>query len=495
MRFGTKFAAVSLHLTLACSWFAGSLSARRAAASDPAMIPTETISVTTKSPAAGKLFEEAMASYEKLQLPGTQEKLKAALDADPNFALAYAFQAYFATDPVLAAASRQHAKALEPRVTRGEQLMIRWITSQQEGDFLRAISTMNDMLAAYPRDKRMRMYVGEWLFSQDRYEQSAHVLDEALKIDPNYAAAWNDLGYAYIYEGKVDEAVAALKKYVTLLPGEPNPHDSLAEISRLAGHYDEALSEYREALKIQPTFVTSQAGLADTYALMGQQQRAREEYAKAIAGADSREEALGFRFQSAMTYVRGKDFQNADKAFAQLAEDADKAGLADLESQCYRAMAMYAKDHNGMLEDINRANAALRHNHQTAQALLDAELAQNLRVRAFRAAESGSKDGAEVTVKLLAALAEASRSEIVQRCYHAALGASFMADGKFAEAIPELQEDPGNAISLKWLTVAYEKSGNATEAKTTRDRMRLIHKITIDDAIATLDMQQAATGS
>lgn len=488
MRFGTKIAAVSLNLTLACSWFAGPLPARRADASDPAMIPTETISVTTKSPAAGKLFEEAMASYEKLQLPGTQEKLKAALDADPNFALAYAFQAYFATDPALAAASRQHAKALELRVTHGEQLMIQWITSQQEGDFLRAISTMNDMLAAYPHDKRMRMYVGEWLFTQERFEQSARVLDEALKIDPNYAAAWNDLGYAYIYEGKIDEAVAALKKYVALLPEEPNPRDSLAEITRLAGHYDEALSEYREALKVQPTFVTSQAGLADTYALMGQEQSARDEFAKAIAGADSREEALEFRFQSAMTYIREKDFQNADKAFTQLAGDADKAGLADMESQCYRAMAMYAKDINHMLEDINRADAALRHNHQTGQTLLDAELAQNLRVRAFRSAEAGDKDGTGVTVKLLGALAETSRSEIVQRCYHAAIGASFMADGKFAEAIPELQEDPANAVSLKWLATAYEKAGNPQEAKATRDRMTLIHKITIEDAIAKLDM-------
>jgi Flp pilus assembly protein TadD len=486
MRFWTKLAAVSFNLTLAYSCSASPSPARLAVVSDPPMMATETIPVTTKSPAAAKLFEEAMASYEKLQLVGTQEKLKAAIGADPNFALAYAFQAYFATDPAVAAASRRRAKSLEPGVTHGEQLLIRWITSQQEGDFISAISAMNDMLAAYPRDKRMRMYVGEWLSNQDRYEQSARVLDEALKIDPNYAAAWNDLGYAYIYEGKVDEAVAALKKSATLLPGEPNPHDSLAEINRLAGHYDEALSEYREALKIQPTFVTSQAGIADTYSLMGQEQRARDEFAKAIAGADSREDALGFRFQSAMTYIREKDFQNADKAFTQLAEDADKAGLADLESQCYRAMAMYAKDLNGMLEDINRANAALRHNHQTAQTLLDAELAQNLRVRAFREAEAGNKDGAEATVKLLAALAEASRSEIVQRCYHAATGASFMADGKFTEAVPELQEDPADAISLKWLAVAYEKSGNAAEAKTTRDRMMLIHKITIEDAIATL---------
>src|SRR5437667_1887626 len=63
--------------------------------------------------------------------------------------------------------------------------------------------------------------------------------------------------------------------YVELLPNEPNPQDSYAEILRMAGRYDDALEHYRPALHIDPNFHSSQIGIADTDTLMGQQKRAQ----------------------------------------------------------------------------------------------------------------------------------------------------------------------------------------------------------------------------
>ena len=447
---------------------------------------TQSIPVTTTLPAAGKLFEEAMEDYEKLYLDETQAKLAAAIRADPNFALAYAFQAYFALDPALGASSRERAKALEQNVTHGEQLEIEWIVCQQDSDFVCAISSMNDMLAAYPSDKRARMFAGEWLYNQQQYEQSERVLEAALKIDPNYAAAWNDLGYAYIAQAKVDDAVAALKKYVALMPGEPNPHDSLAEISRMAGRYQDALTEYRESLSIQPKFVVSQVGLGDTYSLIGDQKQARAEFAKALAMTDSPEQRLSYRFQNALTYVREKDFQSADKEFTQLAGDAHEAGMADLESQAYRAMAIYTPDVNRAVQFVDQANLSLRHGHKTAQSLVDDELAQNLRVRVFRLAAAGRSDEAESAVKLLAVVADENRNEIVQHSYHAALGAVDIANGKYTDALGELQEDSDDAISMTWLSSACNKAGNAADARAAADRAMSLHRPTIEDAVARL---------
>jgi tetratricopeptide (TPR) repeat protein len=95
----------------------------------------------------------------------------------------------------------------------------------------------------------------------------------------------NRSAYGYARTQQYDKAFAAMKRYTELLPNEPNPEDSFAELSRSAGRLEDALVHYRAALKIDPAFIDSRVGLADTYAVMGDEPRARAEYATAIRKA------------------------------------------------------------------------------------------------------------------------------------------------------------------------------------------------------------------
>jgi tetratricopeptide (TPR) repeat protein len=100
-------------------------------------------------------------------------------------------------------------------------------------------------------------------------------LEEAVAIDGDFAPPLNDLGYAYAYQGHYQQAFRVMQHYVELLPNEPNPQDSYAEILRMAGRYEDVLGHYRAALRIDANFHRSQLGVADTYSLMGQQKKAR----------------------------------------------------------------------------------------------------------------------------------------------------------------------------------------------------------------------------
>ena len=55
--------------------------------------------VTTSSPKARELFERALTDYENLYLERANIGWRAAIQADPNFALAYVFVAYNSSDP------------------------------------------------------------------------------------------------------------------------------------------------------------------------------------------------------------------------------------------------------------------------------------------------------------------------------------------------------------------------------------------------------------
>ena len=107
-----------------------------------------------------------MDDYEKLYLERCNDDWRAAVKEDPTLALAWAWIAFNSRDTAEVTAAREKAKALAPKITPGEQLMVQWIVKVQEGDYLAGIAAMNDMLAMYPKDRRLLYLSGNWLMGK-----------------------------------------------------------------------------------------------------------------------------------------------------------------------------------------------------------------------------------------------------------------------------------------------------------------------------------------
>src|SRR5258708_26427830 len=78
-----------------------------------------------------------------------------AIKKDPQFALAYAALSLASLGGIPDSAALGRAKALLPRATPDERLLIRWMTSISDRDLLPAISAMNDLLKRYPNNKHV----------------------------------------------------------------------------------------------------------------------------------------------------------------------------------------------------------------------------------------------------------------------------------------------------------------------------------------------------
>src|SRR5438132_5753276 len=313
--------------------------------------------VTASSAKARDLFERAMVDYENLHLGRATTGCRAAAKEDPDLALAHAWVAFNSRDPQEVMAERERAKGLLEKVTPGERLMIHWIANVQEGKFIPGIAAMNDMLAMYPKDKRLLYLAGNWLMGENGNEPAQKMFERALSIDKNYPAALNDIAYVYARNRQFEKAFEAMDRYVAVLPTEPNPHDSYGELLRMAGNFDGALHHYRMALKIDPEFVTSQLGLGDTYALMGNQEQARIEYDKAVLKASGPVARLEYTMQKALTLLRENNLADADKTFTAVAEEAHTQNLPLAEAQAHRRMAGYQTDAN---EKMHLVEARLR---------------------------------------------------------------------------------------------------------------------------------------
>jgi tetratricopeptide (TPR) repeat protein len=396
--------------------------------------------------------------------------------------VAWAWLAFNSSNPQEVSAAREKAKAIAPKLTPGEQLMIEWIAKVQQGDFIGGISAMNDMLEMFPKDKHLLYLAGNWLMGENGSDQAQRLFEKALAIDKNFPAALNDLAYVDARNRQFDKAFAAMDRYIALLPKEPNPQDSYGELSRMAGNFEGSLKHYRAALNIDPDFVTSQVGLGDTYALMGNQEQARIEYDKAIRYAHNEADRLTYSMQKAMTWVRDSKFADADRSFQEIAETAHAKDQDLQEAQAYGHMAEYQTDDNAALKYLQQAEESLGH-RTISQGDKDEELSRILRNRTVRAAHAGNQPLADQSLKQLETLAAAGRNRVVQSSYNGAAGTLLMDQKKFDEAITYLEEDQANPFTMELLVQAYYQTNQPEKLAEAEARLRGTNVPTMEQAI------------
>src|ERR1700722_7810020 len=442
-----------------------------------------TLPVTTTSPKARALYEKGMADYENLYLERCNEEWRAAVKEDPSLAIAWAWIAFNSGNPQEVSDARAKARELAPKVTPGEQLMVAWVSKVQDGDFLGGITAMNDMLEMYPHDKHLLYLAGNWLMGEEGNDQAQRMMEKALALDKNFPAALNDLAYVYARNRHFDKALAAMDRYVALLPKEPNPQDSYGELLRMAGNFEGSLPHYRAALKIDPDFVTSQVGLGDTYALMGNQEQARVEYDKAIRYAHNEADRLTYSMQRAMTYVRDGNFAEADKEYQEIAENAHAKEQDLQEAQALRAMAEYQSDDNLALKHLKLAEESLAHRATISASDRDEELSRILRNRTVRAAHAGNQALADKSLHDLETLANGSRNRVIQSSWQGAAGTLLMDQKKYQEAIAHLEEDQDNPFTLELLVQAYYQDLQTDKLHEVESRLRGTNVPTIEQAL------------
>src|SRR5205807_276524 len=118
-------------------------------------------------------------------------------------------------------------------------------------------------------------------------------------------------------------------------------------------------------------------------------------------------------------------------------------------AEAHRIMATYAESYSVATQHLLAAEKILAEAHTIAKADLDDERAGMLRVRAERAAAAGDLTAAGNAVAQLQSMAANSRSRLVQRSYHGAAGALLVAEGRYAEAVPHLEEDLKNCLTAR----------------------------------------------
>ncbi|MGD0212090.1 MAG: hypothetical protein ABSB87_02585 [Terriglobales bacterium] len=464
--------------------------AAKKAAPKKAEVPPAVLPLTTSSPEARALVEKALAIYlDQVEQTEAIEMLRKAVKIDPAFAMGHELLAQISLDSAEQVSEQAQAFKYRDDVSVPERLAIEWYQDAFDHKLLSSITKMNDLLTQLPHDKTVVWMTTWWLMTQQQYDRSIGIYERSgIKDSPGLL---NNMAYNYAYVRRFDKAFELMDQYVATQPHDPNPQDSYAEILRLAGRFDAAIEHYRVSLTIDPEFYSSQFGLADTYSLKGEQVRARREYEAGFRRFQVPEQQrVLWRTREAATFIREGDFEWADRAFQAIADDAHAHHTSLAEADTYRQMAMYQEDSSRALELLSKADAAAAAGENANHTAIQQVTAQILRARVEVAVKMGNAKIANSSLEALTKMSEDANDKIIDLAYHGAFGALLVSQQKYSEAIPYLEEDANNPLSLKLLAIAYGKTGDNTAAERTLDLLSSLNDPSLEQALVVPAVRQ-----
>ncbi len=227
--------------------------------------------------------DEAIAHYEQgmthlfaFQYPQAEGELQAALAIEPDFAMAATALAELhgrlgRREAYEAGINRADSLASLVENETERTLVQLWLSIHRESVYrahqdslfaLAGILAPDDLIVLHAEVQQAQR-------SEDVAEQE-RIWRRILEVYPNYANAYNMLGYLEFFRGRYDEAIAHIQKYAYIAPDLANPHDSLGEMLMTMGRYEEAEKQFKKALHKQPDFYHSLINLGNIYIARGQ---------------------------------------------------------------------------------------------------------------------------------------------------------------------------------------------------------------------------------
>jgi len=210
----------------------------------------------------------------KLDSKGKLEQQAVKLQGPKEYALNVAFTtpaAKTATTekPVHVAISKDFAEFKADVVRDDQSLRGKWllnlrtpeVPASQAKDYAEFVQDVTDSfgsvipIPAYvpqPSGAQDVYQTGLKAFSKRDYKTAQQQFESAVEKDPNFGAAWNDLGRTYMNLGLLDKAAEAFHKAIAVTPDNKFAYNNLGLILWRQQKYDEAIKSFQRQIEVAP---------------------------------------------------------------------------------------------------------------------------------------------------------------------------------------------------------------------------------------------------
>jgi tetratricopeptide (TPR) repeat protein len=196
------------------------------------------------------------------------------------------------------------------------------VEHQRAGEFGKAEGICREILRKDPTNVNATRLLGTIAAELGRHKPAARMLRNAVKLEPQFYAAWIDLARELMEIDELKECHDALLRAIKLRPDLPHPRMLLGNLFSKSGRFEEAVEAFKVALDKQPDHGGSLAGLGHALKTIGRQDEAIDTYRDCIKAFPAFGEAY-------WALANLKTFRFSDDEIATMQEHVDDEKLLD----------------------------------------------------------------------------------------------------------------------------------------------------------------------
>jgi eukaryotic-like serine/threonine-protein kinase len=266
--------------------------------------------VTTSSLAAFKYYTEGNRLHDRLQEKEAQSYFEKAVQADPGFAMALAkLSVVHANQGDIEKARAYAAKALDKagNLPPGERYYIEGRNySLDPASIEKAVAAYSKAVEDSPGHTAARNNLAQLLIELKRYPDALVQLEELRKQGMTFPGSFMSLAEAYVATGQPERAREALAQYAAEHPDRSAAYENIGFFELSQGRTDEALAAFDEAAARHPDSLrTIETGRFVAYALRDDWPEAEGAAKRLMASPDARESWEGGASLAMASLYRG----------------------------------------------------------------------------------------------------------------------------------------------------------------------------------------------
>jgi len=394
--------------------------------------------VTTSSLTALKQYADSTALWHQGKFPEAITLMRAAVQSDPDFAMAHAglgndYFSFVTNAPVEGKQEYEKALALSSRTTDRERLLIQ-------------VNYADDLEHVSEADALYRTYLS-------RYPDDWTMLSDFARLLRRH--------------GRAPEAIAQYKEVIRVAPDDARTYIEMATAYKTLNQLPEALTAYAAAIQLDPHWLAAgDVGREYGFALIlnGEDQKAEQIFTGMLTNSETRES--GMRSLAILDMYHGR-YASAGKRFDECLTILRNQQAALSKARVHLWLAILADGQGDLRAERRELDSAFEN-----FAAIGPKVIFGTRM-GWQYARAGAPDKAEKLQGIVAPLADSKNAE--QTGYlHLLQGEIALAKGKTDKAIELFtlaNTENSTPFSVEALASAYQQAGKVDEAITWYEKL------------------------
>ena len=435
------------------------------------MTSDKEMTITTSSEEAMNFFQQGRNQWEAWNDEKASNMLDKAIEADPDFAMAYFYRATSGGGANVYRENLNKAISLLDKTSKGEQVFLKIFKFQRDGNGTEMNIFIDSLKSLYPEDKRVYYLLGIFNLNSDLEEANSYLL-KSVELDPDFAPAYASLTDNYSFTKEFDKAEKYASRYIELLPQESSPYQRMGTLYRQEGKFDKAREMYEKSLEVDPD--------ANPYIMLGnccvftkEYDKSREYFLQAFEKANLANEKLNALLNHSISYAFEGNEEKALESMKKYRNFAMKNHINQTVISSYFNDAFI----NLIFDDFNEAE----NNLNTAERLIDSlnldsvvkeNFSRNMKIwHAFSLIQEGMYEEAGKFINSYRKAAE-------ERGMKWEIEAANLFDGmlsvkleEYQNAVNYLENSMDDYLAWYYLGEAYQGLGNMEKARESYEKV------------------------